>query len=131
MIKECLPKVGIQLLKISYVCQDIIPCFLTFCSSDQSLLSFLNFKFLNILVYVAMYTYMCMLHTYIQHYMHIHTYIHIYTHIYVCVYVCVCICMCVCKGYNMVRRNLPDIYARCPRARSTRGSVCIYQANPN
>jgi len=49
MIKKCLPKVGIELFKIS--CQNIIPCFLTFCSSDQSLLSFfLNFKFLNILV---------------------------------------------------------------------------------
>jgi len=50
MIKECLPKVGIKLLKISY--QNIIPCFLTFCSSGQSLLSFLNFKFLNILVQI-------------------------------------------------------------------------------
>jgi len=49
MIRECLPKVGIKILKISYV-KIIIPCFLTFCSSDQSLLSFLNFKFLNILL---------------------------------------------------------------------------------
>jgi len=37
MIKECLPKVGI---KIRISCQNIIPCFLTICSSDQSLLSF-------------------------------------------------------------------------------------------
>ena len=29
------------------------------------------------------------------------------------------------KGYNMVRRDLPDIYAR------ARGRVCIYQANPD
>jgi len=50
MIKECLLKVGIKLLKI--LCQNIIPCFLAFCSSNQSLLSLLNFKFLNILVKV-------------------------------------------------------------------------------
>jgi len=49
MIKECLPKVGIKIFK-NILCQNIIPCFLTFCSSDQSLLSFLKFKFLNILV---------------------------------------------------------------------------------
>jgi len=46
MMKECLPKVRIKILKIS----NVILCFLTFCSSDRSLLSFLNFKFLNILV---------------------------------------------------------------------------------
>jgi len=51
MIKECLPKVGIKLFKIFYAGQNIpIPCFLTFCSSDQSLSVFLNFQFLNILV---------------------------------------------------------------------------------
>jgi len=33
MIKECLPKVGIKPLKIS--CQNIIPCFLTFCSRQE------------------------------------------------------------------------------------------------
>jgi len=53
MIKECLPKVGIKPLKISYASQNIIPCFLTFCSSDQSLLSFLNFIFLNILLFIV------------------------------------------------------------------------------
>jgi len=55
MIKECLPKVGIKLLKISYVriATYIILCFLTFCSSDQSLLRFLNFKllFISISIY--------------------------------------------------------------------------------
>jgi len=49
MIKECLPKVGIKLLKISYV-RTLFLISLLFCSSDQSLLSFLNFKFFNILV---------------------------------------------------------------------------------
>jgi len=48
MIKECLPKVGIKILKISYV--RILFLFPYFCSSDQSLLSFLNFNFFNILV---------------------------------------------------------------------------------
>jgi len=46
MIKDCLPKVGIKLLKISNVRIRIIPCFLTCCSSDQSLCTqFLNFNF--------------------------------------------------------------------------------------
>jgi len=36
------------------LCQNIIPCFLTFCSSDQFLLSF---KFLNILVCLFLYLY--------------------------------------------------------------------------
>jgi len=41
------PKVGIKLLKISHFSITIIPCFLTFCSSDQLLLSFkfLIFKY--------------------------------------------------------------------------------------
>ena len=33
--------------------------------------------------------------------------------------------------YNTARRGLPDIYTWCPRAHSTRGRVCTYQANPN
>ena len=36
-------------------------------------------------------------------------------HIYIYIYIC--------KGYNMVRRDLPDIYAR--------ARVRIYQANPD
>jgi len=47
MLTHCnRPRVGIKLLKIS--CQNIIPCFLTFCSSDTQF--FLNFQFINILV---------------------------------------------------------------------------------
>jgi len=43
------PKVGIKFLKISHIRQNIIPCFLTFCSSDQSLLKFqIVFKYSNI-----------------------------------------------------------------------------------
>jgi len=41
------PKVVIKLKNI--LCQNIIPCFFTSRSSDQSLLSSLNFQFLNIL----------------------------------------------------------------------------------
>ena len=32
--------------------------------------------------------------------------------------------------YNTAAMGLTDIYARLPRARSTRGRVCIYQSNP-
>jgi len=53
MIKECLPKVRIKPLKMSYAGQNIIPCFLTFCSSDQSLLSFLNFNILVFLLFIV------------------------------------------------------------------------------
>ena len=33
-----------------------------------------------------------------------------------------------CISYNTGKSALPDIYARCPRARSARGRVHIYQA---
>ena len=33
-----------------------------------------------------------------------------------------------CISYNTGKSALPDIYARCPRARSARGRVRIYQA---
>ena len=38
--------------------------------------------------------------------------------------------VCICKGYNMVRRDLPDIYARA-LGRCALGLVRIYQANPD
>ena len=38
------------------------------------------------------------------------------------------VCMYVCINYNTGKSELPDIYARCPRARSARGRVHIYQA---
>ena len=34
----------------------------------------------------------------------------------------------ICNSYNTGKSALPDIYARCPRARSARGRVRIYQA---
>ena len=34
----------------------------------------------------------------------------------------------ICISYNTGNSALPDIYARRPRARSTRGQVRIYQA---
>ena len=36
--------------------------------------------------------------------------------------------MYVCISYNTAVSALPDIYAQCPRARSTRVRVRIYQA---
>ena len=36
-----------------------------------------------------------------------------------------------CISYNTARRDLPDIYTRRLRARSARGRVHIYQANPD
>ena len=36
--------------------------------------------------------------------------------------------MYVCISYNTGKSPLPDIYAQCPRARSARGRVHIYQA---
>jgi len=44
--------------------KNIIPCFLTFCSSNQSLLSFLNAKFLNILVYLTIVDYIATIGSY-------------------------------------------------------------------
>ena len=45
---------------------------------------------------------------------------HIYIYIYIYIYIC--------KGYNMVRRDFPDIYAL---ALGRAGLVRIYQANPD
>jgi len=44
----------------------------------------------------------------------------IYLSMYIYVYICI--------SYNTGKSALPDIYARCPRARSARGRVHIYQA---
>jgi len=50
VMQECLPKLRIKLVNIS--CQNTIPCFLIYCSSDQSILSF-TFSYY---IYVAMAT---------------------------------------------------------------------------
>ena len=44
----------------------------------------------------------------------------IYIYIYIYIYIC--------NSYNTGKSALPDIYARCLRARSARGRVRIYQA---
>jgi len=49
MIKECLPKVGIKLLKISYV-RILFLVSLLFVAVNNPYSVFLNFQFLNILV---------------------------------------------------------------------------------
>jgi len=50
MIKECLPKVVIKHLKISR--QNFIPCFFTFCSSNQFLLSLLHMSLFQGITFV-------------------------------------------------------------------------------
>jgi len=61
MFKECLPKVGIKPLKYLML-TDIISCFLTFCCSDQFLLSFLKFL---IFKYSSLFTFIVYLYKYI------------------------------------------------------------------
>jgi len=51
MIKECLPKVGIKILKISYV-RILFLVSLPFVAVINPYSIFLNFKSLNILVYL-------------------------------------------------------------------------------
>jgi len=54
MIKDCLPKVGIKLLK-NILCQNIIPCFLTFCSNDHpySVFKILIFKYSSLFTFYS------------------------------------------------------------------------------